>query len=216
MTNLDEIIIGRRSVRLYNEELVEREKIDKIIQAGTWAPTACNKQEYGFIYIEDPSIIKKLSNLGTAHFVKKCKQVILVLYDNRIDNLEYRDDILSAGAVIQNMLLKAQELNISACWVCNLPSKKMLRKLFDIPKTLDPVSLITIGKSEKVPKTLKRKHSLEEIVFINKFDPSKFVFEERSSFKLLVKRLLRKIYIRLPKNKFLFKIVDRFEKKFDN
>lgn len=214
--NIDEIILKRRSIRKYNGQIVDRSIIDQIITAGMWAPTACNKQEYRFIYLQSRDVIQKLADLGTAHFVKDCRQAILVLYDNRIDNLEYRDDILSAAAVIQNMLLQASELNVATCWVCNLPSKAALRKLLDIPGSYDPIGLITLGYADNAPKPMPRKHTLEEVVFTDKFDRTRDISEQKSGFKLFVRKHLRQLYIRLPKTRLLKKMVDKFEKKFDN
>lgn len=213
---LSNAIMARRSIRKYKDELVAREMIDEIVTAGMWAPTACNKQCYRFIYIEDKAVIGGIVDLGTAHFVKNCNQAILVLYDNRIDNLEYRDDLLSAGAVTQNMLLKAAELGVGTCWVCNLPVKKALKKLLDVPSYYNPIGLVTLGYPVVTPKTMPRKRKLEEVLFVNKFDHSKEQADQVSGVKLFVRKQLRKIYIRIPKNGIIFRMVDKFEKKFDN
>lgn len=214
--NIDEAIHGRRSVRIFTEEPVKMEEVRQIIDAGQWGPTATNKQEARFIYIDDEKVISKLYQLGTAHFVNKCKQMILVLYDNRIDNAEYHDDILSAAAAIQNMLLKATQLNIGTCWVANLPSKSALRKLFAIPDYYDPISLIVLGHSAHEPKEVKRKQELSAVLFHNQFDKTKDKASEKSRSKLFVRGMLRKIYIRLPKNRIIKKFAGKYEKKFDN
>ncbi|MGI6168700.1 MAG: nitroreductase family protein [Christensenellales bacterium] len=214
--NIHDIIVSRRSIRKYNDKPVHRQTINQIIAAGMWAPTACNKQEYRFIYLQDKETLNQLTALGTAHFVKDCNQAILVLYDNRIDNLEYRDDILSAGAIIQNMLLQAAQLQVATCWVCNLPSKASLRKLLDIPPSYDPIALITLGYTDNTPQQVARKHTLDEVVFTDRFDRSQDKTQAKSGIKLFVRKRLRQIYIRLPKTAFLKKLVDRYEKKFDN
>jgi nitroreductase len=50
-TGMD-IFYDRRSVRLYTEEKIPDEDIDKIIRAGFYAPTAVNKQETDFIVVK--------------------------------------------------------------------------------------------------------------------------------------------------------------------
>ncbi|MDR1000711.1 MAG: nitroreductase family protein [Clostridiales bacterium] len=190
---LSEAIRARRSIRAYTGTPVLFEYIEAIIEAGRWAPTATNKQAARFIYIDDPDTIAKFCKLGTAHFVDKCRQMILVLYDNRIDNLEYNDDVLSSGAVIQNMLLKATELGIGACWVANLPPKLKLRKLLGIPKCYSPVSLVTLGYPDKEAKDISRKGGL--VIHHNKFDASLDIPAKMSGSKHLVRRFVRYIYI---------------------
>lgn len=216
MTALDEVIHNRRSIRKYTEVKVEWKKIKDIISAGMWSPTACNKQEYRFIYLDDDELIKKIYYSGAAHFLQETKQAILVLYDNCIDNIEYRDNLQSASACIQNMLLKATELNIGACWVCNLPPKRKLRNIFRIPKHYDPIALISLGYFEKAPNPIKRKYTVDDVTFINEFDIEKDSVEVKSSIKISVKKYLRLVYTRLPKTKFLIKLAEKFEKKFDN
>lgn len=214
--DLDETIQSRRSIRMFTERLVETGIIYQIIDAGRWAPTATNKQEAKFIYIDDGEIIKKLCDLGTAHFVKDCRQMILVLYDNRIDNTEYHDDILSAAAVIQNMLLKATQLGVGTCWVANLPSKAALRRLFCIPSYYDPISLVVIGYALREPAEVKRKYDLDNMISNNIFDRSKDVSGKKPKLKLFARRMSRRLYIRLPKTASLRKLAGKYEKKFDN
>jgi len=214
--DLDEAIHSRRSIRLFTEKPVDKELIYQMIDAGRWAPSATNKQDARFIYIDDAEIIKKLCDLGTAHFVKDCRQLILVLYDNRIDNTEYHDDILSAAAAIQNMLLKATELGVGSCWVANLPSKAALRKLFDIPSYYDPISLIAVGYASKAPAEVNRKNALDRVIFNNAFDRDREQPDTKPKHKLFVRRMIRRIYIRLPKTARLRKMAGKYEKRFDN
>jgi nitroreductase len=216
LSKLDEIIQGRRSIRKYTEGKVDVSNIEEIIKAGTWAPTACNIQGFRFIYIDDNQKLVEVSKMGSAHFLVNCKQAILVLYDNRTDNIEYHDDILSAGAVIQNMLLKAHELGIGTCWVCNLPLKSKLRTLFSIPKYYNPIALITLGHVETMPRTVPRMHTVGEVMFCNAFSVARDPQKKKSSLHLALRKYLRMIYIRLPKNAFIKRVAGRFEKKFDN
>lgn len=144
-------------------------------------------------------------------------QAILVLYDNRIDNVEYRDNLQSAAAAIENMLLKATELGVAACWVCNLPAKGKLRRLFGIPSHYDPIALVTLGHSDKPVREMPRKYKVEQILHRNAFDPQKDgMTEQQNAAKMAVRRFCRRIYLHMPKTKLIRRLVDRIEKKFDN
>ncbi len=215
--NLDEAIKDRRSIRKYNDKLVELTKIHEIIEAGMWAPTACNKQEYKFIYINNKEKLQKIKLLGSAHFLESCNQAILVLYSNRTDNIEYRDNIQSGAAIIQNMLLKAHSIDIGTCWICNLPLKRNIRKLFNIPNEFDPIAIVSLGYYENTPKPISRKYDIKDILYENEFNDDyynkhKFLL----SFKLKARTIARFLYLRIPKNRLVRKIADRFEKKFTN
>lgn len=215
---LDQALLSRRSVRRYNTIPIPEKQIIQIVEAGMWAPSACNKQACRFLYLSDPSRIKAISNLGAAGVVGNgTRQAILVLYDNRIDNVEYRDHLQSAAAAIENMLLKACDLGIASCWVCNLPSKRKLRKLFEIPNYYDPVALITLGYSDLPAREMPRKYTVEQVLHRNVFDTQKDGrTEQQPGFKLAVRRGLRRIYLCMPKSNLLRRLADRFEKKFEN
>lgn len=220
---LDLALHSRRSIRRYNAIPIQEEQIFKIVEAAMWAPSACNKQAWRFIYLDDPGQIKKISDNGAASFITPSlqgggvNQAILVIYDNRIDNIEYHDDLQSAAAAIENMMLKACELGIAACWVCNLPSKRKLRKLFGIPRWYDPVALVALGYSDLPARDMCRKYTVEQVLHRNTFDVEKDKgTEQQPTLKIAVRRFLRRIYLHLPKAKFVRKLVDFFEKKFEN
>ena len=51
-----ELIISRQSDRKYSDKPVEKEKLDRIIEAGRMAPSASNAQPWKFIVVTDPDI----------------------------------------------------------------------------------------------------------------------------------------------------------------
>ena len=219
---LDLVLRSRRSVRMYDPTAVPEDKIREIIEAGMWAPSACNKQAWRFLYVDDEEKIRSVLANGGASFILKARagrppQSIIVLYDNRIDNVEYRDHLLSAAAAIENMLLKACESGIDTCWVCNLPTKKKMRKIFSIPRCYDPIALITLGYGTNKKREMPRKYTVDQVLHHNVFDREKDgCTEQPSGVRMTVKRLARRIYMQMPKTKRIKKIADRFEKKFEN
>lgn len=168
--DIEEAIFTRRSVRKYLDKPVEDEIISKIISAGFWAPSACNRQGWKFIVIKDKKIKEELVREGVIH-LKNPPAGIFVLYDKRNLNKEYQDHIQSGAAAIQNMHLMAHSLGIGTCWVAHLPRKKRLRRLLDIPWNYEPIALVTLGYYEKKPKAPKRKfENVEELVCYNRFN----------------------------------------------
>ena len=57
-------IFHRISVRSFTDQVVEKEKIIKIIQAGMQAPSASNQQPWEFYVVEDESIIQQLATIS--------------------------------------------------------------------------------------------------------------------------------------------------------
>lgn len=208
-----ETIKMRRSIRNFSNKKVPQIEIKKMIEAATYAPSASNLQAWRFIIVDNKDIIQNLIDAGAATFLKNTHQGILILYNNKTENIEYQDHIQSAAAAIQNLILAADSLKIGTCWVCHLPQKKELRKLFNIPQHYDPIAYIAFGYYIKKPDILERKNDIENIIFYNKFDRKEKL---RSPLKLYAKRVLRKIYYTLPRRlrKKANLVADKFEKKF--
>jgi nitroreductase len=213
--DLFEAIKNRRSIRVFEDRPVPEDLVKKIIEAGQWAPSACNRQDWKFIIIDSNKVKEKILKGTTAYFVVKAPLLVLVIYSNRTDNLEYKDHLLTAAMAIQNMQLAAYSLGLGSCCVNNLPIKSGLRKILNIPHHYDPVSLVCLGYPKVIPNPLKRKETLDQIISRNKFDfkddfPSVDV-------KLQMKRIVRYIYYRLPAfpKKLLEPLARKFEKRFD-
>ena len=55
-----ENIMSRTSVRSYTDIPVEREKVEMMLRAGMAAPSACNKQPWHFVVINDREILDQI------------------------------------------------------------------------------------------------------------------------------------------------------------
>lgn len=209
----------RRSVRLFDEKPVDKETIEKIIEAATFAPSACNVQGWRFVVVDDQKIKERIVDLGGSINIKKAPVGILVLYDNRTKNSEYADHIQSAAAATQNLLLAAHALGLGACWLCHLPTHRQLRNLLNIPKALSPVAYVLLGYKKNEPSAMPRKHTPEQITSFNTFS-SPAPLEKSSRLNLFISKTLIKIYSLTPafvKAKWLNQYLDKkFVKKFTN
>lgn len=210
-----EAIKNRRSVRKFEDKPVPEELIRKIVEAGQWSPSACNRQAWKFIVVDSMEVKERLIRETTAHFVKKAPLLIFIVYSNRTDNLEYKDHLLSGAMAAQNMQLAAYSLGLGACCVNNLPVKSRLRKILNVPRSYDPVAMLCIGYPRAVPKPMKRKDDIDGILCWNSF-----TFKDEYpalDIGLNIKRAVRYIYYRLPASikKLLDPLAEKFEKRFD-
>lgn len=57
--DFEEVIKNRYSCKKYSDKKVEKEKLDKILEAGRLAPTAKNLQEYHIYVIQSEKNLKK-------------------------------------------------------------------------------------------------------------------------------------------------------------
>lgn len=213
-----EIIKKRRSIRGFEPDLVPQDLIKKIIEAATWAPSACNIQGWRFIVVDDQKLKDKLVELGGAATIKSAPLGILVVYDQRSKNMEYQDHIQSGAAAIQNLLLAATHYGLGSCWICQLPLKNEIRKIFKIPESFSPMAYVLLGYPEREQKEVPRLYRLDDLIGYNRFNAN-LSEQKLSHFNLFIYRFFRKAYYLLPgfTRKRLNKFIDRkFVKKFDN
>ena len=64
--NFLELIKLRQSVRKYSDKPVEREKIERCIEAARLAPSACNAQPWKYIVIDEPELKEKVARKLSA------------------------------------------------------------------------------------------------------------------------------------------------------
>ncbi len=165
---MNEIYI-RRSVRLYTDQSVEKEKIEQILKAGMQAPSAGNQRPWEFNIVNNKEILKKLSVASKYAGCTDKAQVAIVLLVNH-NNLrfpEYTDQDM--GACAQNILLEAVSLGLGAVWLGIAPLKdreRAISDIFDLPDNIQPFAIIPIG------------YPLNEGAnqFINRYDPKKVTF----------------------------------------
>ena len=61
-----DLIKSRQSDRKYSNKPVEQEKLDRIIEAGRMAPSACNAQPWKFIIVTDPDLVADVAEAASA------------------------------------------------------------------------------------------------------------------------------------------------------
>ncbi len=215
--DIDKVIKERRNIRTYNNKIIPEDTLKELIEAAQWAPSACNRQGIRFIILNEADI-KRLTYAGTAWFLPDAKQGLLVLYDNRSDNTEYEDHLLSGAAAVQNLILKAWSLGIGVGWVNNMPPQRVVKKLFNVPWNYEIICFLGLGYFDKKPPAMGRIKKLEEIYCHHSFSlpekiPSRF---GKQNIKLKIKRFFRWSYNHLPlfiKQHFK-KIAYKYERKF--
>ena len=213
--NILSAIKSRRSVRKFSKRIVTNQVIEQIISSCIWAPSACDVQGWRFIVITEDSIKRHIVEMGAASFIKGSPAGILVLYDNRTDNLEYMDHIQSASAAIQNMLLAAHSMGLGSCWVCHLPPKKQIRRLLKIPHNYDPIAYVAMGYFDIKLKPRPRKKEISQLISYNCYKINESI-PPKVNLRLSAKRILRKGYYKLPFRKHIKATVDDlFEKRFE-
>jgi len=167
-----EAIKGRRSVRKYKADPVSEELIEKILEAGRWAPSGSNIQPWEFIVINDPKILDMVRKFSPGSFGGAPLAILVCSDRERARKFggplgeSYLAPVDCAMAV-QNMLLAAYALGLGSCPIKSF-SQTAVKEILEIPDHLEPELLIAIGYPTKNPSP-PPKRPLSEIAHLNKY-----------------------------------------------
>jgi nitroreductase len=141
-----ELIRTRRSIRKFTAKHVPEEIINKIMEAGTWAPSGLNNQPWRFAVIRDETLKAKISELTHySRIIVDSNALIAVFLDNSA-SYDRTKDCQAVGACIQNMLLYIHSVGLGAVWLGEiLKSKDEVLKLIESSKELELMAVIAVG-----------------------------------------------------------------------
>jgi nitroreductase len=159
----------RVTVRKFSQAPVEEEKIQKILEAGRWAPTAVNAQPQRILVLNTPENLDKVRQFCSFGYDKKyvdlakeCDDkengkinlyygaplVLLVCYDKEAC-WTHPQSGKSSGAtdatiVATHMMLEAASLDLGSAWISYFDEEKA-RTLLQIPENWQSVCMLYIG-----------------------------------------------------------------------
>ncbi len=168
---LDKAIRNRYSVRSFTNEKVDRNIILEILEAARMAPSAVNFQPWHFIVITDPENLADIQEVYHRTWFSEAPVCIVVCSDHsrswkrKSDGKDFAD--VDVAIAIDHLVLKATDLGLGTCWVCNF-DVEMTRIKLQLPDHIEPIALIPLGftTSEAPPKSRKQ---LSELVHWEKF-----------------------------------------------
>ncbi len=158
-------IFTRRSIRQYTDQPVEREQLHDIIKAGMRAPSGLNNQPWRFVIVQTPAVKQELAKQTKYNFViEQAAACIAVFIDKDAMYHEVKDH-QAIGACLQNMLLAAHGLGLGAVWLGEiLKNADPVRKLLDLPESLDLMAVVALGHPAKQGAASNRKEIAEVLL----------------------------------------------------
>ena len=146
-----ENILTRRSVRRYADRPVSDEDLRTILTAGMTGPSCVNARDWHFLVTRDRELLIKMAeaNGRPAEPLKTAALGIMVMGDLERAFQRAPDYwIIDASIAAENMILAAHALGIGSVWLGCWPQMERvekIRRLFDLPETAVPHSLIAFG-----------------------------------------------------------------------
>lgn len=111
-------LLTRRSVRKYKPDMVPQEKLDKILEAGTYAATGMGRQSPIILAVTDKAMRDRLSKMNAAIMGEDSDPfygapvVLVVLADKNVPTYLY-----DGSLVMGNLMNAAHAEGIASCWI---------------------------------------------------------------------------------------------------
>ena len=118
MANTLDTIKTRRSIRKYKSDAIPEEILNKIIEAGSYAPSGMGRQPVIILAVTNKELRDRLSKLNAAGMNSisdpfyGAPVVLVVLADKNAPTHVY-----DGSLVMENLMLAAHDLGIGSCWI---------------------------------------------------------------------------------------------------
>ena len=182
LMNFLDLVKTRQSVRNYLSRPVEKEKIDRCLEAARFAPSANNAQPWKFIVIDEPELKEKLAHKTFSKLISFNRfslqaPVLLLLISQRagiaakiggmIKNKSF--ELIDVGIAAEHFCLQATEEGLGTCmlgWFDETGVKKILH----LPKQIRVELIITMGYPESGKIRTKKRKTMDQIASYNQKD----------------------------------------------
>jgi nitroreductase len=175
-----DLIRRRQSERSYLDRPVEKEKLERILEAGRMAPSACNAQPWKFIVVDQPELLSDIAEaasaklLGMNTFVALAPVLIVIVrekpnFSSRIGaGIKKKDySLIDIGIASENICLQAKAEGLGTC-ILGWFDEEKVRNLLGVPRGKRIGLIITLGYPSKEYREKKRK-SPDEIIAWNRY-----------------------------------------------
>jgi nitroreductase len=144
-----EAIMGRRSIRRYEDRPVEPQAIEVLLRAAMAAPSAGNQQSWRFVVVTDRAQLDLLAEATQySGMLKHAPLAIVVCGDSTSE--KYPEDywVEDTSAAMENMLVAAHAIGLGGCWLGYHPRrdrKDRAREILGLPDEIDTLGVASIG-----------------------------------------------------------------------
>lgn len=167
------LVRARQSVREYSTKTVEREKLERCLEAARLAPSACNSQPWMFVIVDDPPLKEAVARetfgpvVSFNRFALQAPVIVAVV-------MEPGNNIARAGEIVQgkgfrwvdlgiateHFCLQAAEEGLGTC-IMGWFRERRIKRLLGIPRGRRVGLLIAVGYPASPEARVKERKDLD-------------------------------------------------------
>lgn len=177
-----DLVNRRQSVRAYDPlHTVEREKLERCIEALRLAPSACNAQPWKLVVVDDPELKNRVAEAASAKWLGfnnfPAQAPVLVVVVREAPNMTSKlgtiikdkpYTIMDVGIAAAHFCLQAASEGLGTCMIGWFDEKKV-KELLGIPKKKRAELIITVGYPAKTEIRKKIRKKPQEICSYNRY-----------------------------------------------
>lgn len=170
-SKLMRIFSSRKSIRRFSSKPVREVDVQKIVEVGQRAPTACNLQTYSIVWVRDAKLREEVWDACrfSARSIRDAPVVFIICADIRrlgkiLDYLGYDHcfkhgygfsiklmSIMDVSLVAENMTMAAECLGLGSVFVGSAFANNELVKALKLPSGVLPLMLLCVGYPDEQP-----------------------------------------------------------------
>jgi len=164
------LVKGRESIRNYDPQRpLHRETLNRILDAGRFAPSAVNFQPWRFLVISSPEMLAKVRPCYGRDWFSDAPHILIVVgfrdqaWVRKYDGYNSLETDLTIA--LDHMILAAEYEGVGTCWV-GAYDPNLLRKALSLKENEVVYSITPLGYPKKGFKKRgdKKRKRLEEVV----------------------------------------------------
>jgi nitroreductase len=161
-------IKNRKSITLFKEKDIEKDKINALIDAAKCSPSSYNNQPWNYVFVHKSDNNRKEvedSLIVGNGWAKKASYLIVVGGDPDRDTINngiyyYLFDI---GLSVMSLVLEAEHQGLRAHQMSGWEKEK-LKKAVDFPNAINPIVVIAVGYEETEDESIKSVKGIKGLI----------------------------------------------------
>jgi nitroreductase len=159
-----DVIMNRRSIRKYEEKSVEKEKLQRILEAARLAPSAMNRQPYKLYVLSDTEILSKINSACNQSW-KAPVMIAMVSFPKdgwvRDDGEDYWK--VDAAIAINQLSLAAYAEGLGTCLVAAF-KESLVKEILELSSDSRVLFLLPLGYPAEEKKSVRNRKTFSSLV----------------------------------------------------
>jgi nitroreductase len=171
--DLNLLALRRRSIREYYNKAIDPQIVSKAVKTALLSPSACNRQAFKFLFFNNPSAVKKISEIpgGVSGYSIPNIFVVVGQYRGYFDERDINAPLIDASLSTMTLIFALETLGISTVcinWPNIAQKEEAIRKIISLAP--DEFIVMLLGAGYAKPNALvpySAKKSTESMLLIN-------------------------------------------------